>query len=421
MLNGEKKRLLTAYFLFIVLWFFGLWLYGGFQGADGSGYIVFSRDISSGIKEIFQSHRIFHLFLLSLFPYVFVNLYSLLFSLILIFSLLVIRKDLGYKEDLFFLISIISIPIFLVMSPLVYTEIPSLGLSLLALHLFWERKYFKSGILFAISLFFKETALFLFSAIFTVEFFKSLKNSYRNFLKKLIVFSGGFVIIFFPVVLSYFIYTKKIWLISFVLSSEAIYSKFFSLFYDYIIRRVVFLSLLGVVGILSIWKLKENLKDSKKLVIIVYSFYMFVVYFYFHAVSPRFVLLFLPVITLAEFPKSSKIRKILWFVFALQIILSLFAIYYFSIPFRIETQAKNYVIENYEKTSVNGFSFIILYELEKMGYKIDKKNPEILFTAKGKIPGNYRMKKEFVIPCTMRIFRMIPCSSKVYVIAKKIS
>ncbi len=413
MLNVEKKTALTALLLWIFLWSIAFLLYNGFQGADGSGYIIYSRDVYHGIKQIFQSHRFIHLLCVSIFPYKFVNIYSLLFSILFILIFFTIRKKIGLENNFLSYIALFSTPIFLVFSPLVYTEIPSLTLSLLGLYLAMEKKYLKAGVIFAISLFFKETALFMLIAV-------GLYLLLRKDMKSLFVLSLSFLLIFLPLVFSFYIFTGKIWLLSFLKSSEMTYSKFFSLWYDYIFRRIVFLSLLGLFSVFGLINMFNMLQKRNKYAITVlfYSLFMLLVYFSFHAVSPRFSAFFLPVLLFVEFKNSKLWKSLLILVAIIQISISLFSIHIFSIPFSIEKDAKDFIVNHYDKKSIDGFSFSISYELEKKGF-IRSENPDILFIEYDKVPKNYTVVKEFNIPCTMKLFRMLKCKDTIKVIALK--
>ncbi len=409
--------------LFSFIWLGAYFLYSGFFGADETGYALFSRNIPAGIKECFQGHRMLHLVTLSLFSWnlPLTKFYGYVFSVILILGYYLIVKRIIARNDsetaFLSLLMLITSPIFIALAPTAYTEIPALSLALLSLFCYLKRKFSFSGAFAALSVFFKEIGLFAEGAIvMDILLFQRKKEHLKQIM--------WFTIFFFPLFLAYFFLTGKIWFLDFFLRSAQTYAHRFSLVYDFVIRRIAFLSLLGAgaLPLFNVKKLKETLTSLPD----VFKFYLLIsllAYFLFHAVSPRFSIFFLPVFFFSALCANKKRTKLFIFLFILQSALTLYAIHVFVQPFRMEKEVANFVEKNFspnEFPKVYGFSFPVSEKLKEKGFEIakNKSAADIIFAdSKNFDEEKFRIIKTVKIPCTMKFFRMLKCEDKEYVIA----
>lgn len=414
----KRSEILIIVVLFSMLWLASFISYSGFYGADESGYIYFSRNLDKGLKECFQSHRLLHLSLLSVFPRedIIVKFYGYIFSFILIIAFYLIAKKIIRKEYRnFSLILLITSPIFVAMSPTAYTEIPALSLIMLSFYAYLKRKFYFSGVLSGISVFFKEIGLFMFAALVMDILFN--KKDTKLFIKQI----SGFFTVFVPLSLAYFIFTQKIWFIDFFLRSSAMYSKKFSFVYDFILRRIAFFSLLGI-GILPLVNIKK-LKTALPSIHNVIKYYFIIAlagYFLFHAVSPRFSIFFLPVFLITSFFIKKKHMKFLLPVLFVQVLLTIYTIHVFTEPFIAEKNVLEFVVNNLPEGKVYGFGLSFWQTLKNRGFEIahNISSADIAFVPIDKLDTKeFGIIKTVKIPCTLKFFRMLGCEEKEYAIA----
>jgi len=413
----KLKEILLIFSLFCLIWIASAISYSGFHGSDGSGYIYFSRDLEKGLKECFQNHRILHISILSIFPEKeIIRIYGFIFSLILIIAFYLVAKKLLNKEmQKFCIILLLTSPIFIVMSPTVYTEIPSLSLIILSLYSYIKRNFYFSGILLGISVFFKEIALFMLGAM-VIDIILN-KRDHKIFIALIL----GFLTVFAPLFFAYFIFTEKIWFIDFFLRSNAIYSQKFSFVYDFILRKIAFLFLLGIsfVFVLNFKKLK--LAIAKVPAVLKYYFIISLIcYFLFHAVSPRFSIFFLPIFFVIPLLIERKHTKFLFPLLFVQVVITIYTIHIFTQPFIAEKRALEFIVNNFSQSKVYGFSLSFWYELKNKGFEIahNISSANIVFVPVEKVnTKEFKVVKTVKIPCTLKFFRMLGCKEKEYAIA----
>ncbi len=422
----KKSEILIIVVLFSALWVASFISYSGFYGADEGGYVYFSRNLDEGLKECFQNHRLLHLSLLSVFSWnlILAKFYGYIFSLLLIFGFYLVLRTIIIKISpyniVLSLLFLITSPIFIVMSPTAYTEIPALSLMMLSLYAYLKRKFYFSGVFSSISIFFKEIGIFMACAILIDIIL--MKRDLKTFRK----FIFGFLIIFIPLFFSYYIFTKKIWLLYFLIKGKSVYSKNFSLVYDHIFRKLIFLGLLGI-GVLPLIKIGRikllfHKIINEKAVLFFYLIISIVGYSLFYTVSPRFSIFFLPVMILIPFLLKKRELKLLIPLLLIQSVFTIFMIQEYTEPYKIKKSAVEYILNNFSGEKIYGFDYIFHDVLKKNGFEIVKneKLATIVFTNIESIDhSSFRIIKKYIIPCKLKIFRMLKCEERVYVIALK--